>query len=114
MKSTTSITTQKNESICLRGEIHLLVHLLNHSLRVSLEIFRVSLLKSVLLFLINQGARFISRGIDRSYFSENFLLSFLLWYLFKIQVKSRGGGTFFCLVLSVKTFGRSNFFSIES
>ena len=28
------------------------------------------------------------------------LLSFLLWYDFKILVKSRGGGTFWCLALS--------------
>ena len=44
-----------------------------------------------------------------SYFSGNFLLSFLLWYDFKILVKSRGGGTFLSLASSV-LFGRSIFF----
>ena len=67
------------------------------------------LLKSVLPFLTNQAARFTSRGIGRSYFSGNFLLSFLLWYDFKILVKSRGGGTFLSLASSV-LFGRSIFF----
>ena len=50
--------------------------------------------------MTNQAAQFISRGIGRSYFSGNFLLSFLLWYDFKILVKSRGGGTF----LSIASF----------
>ena len=36
-----------------------------------------------------------------SYFSGNFLISFLLWYDFKIPVKSRGGGTFLSLAPSV-------------
>ena len=54
----------------------------------------MSLLKSVLSFLNNQAMQFISRGIIRTNFSVNFLLSFLLWYDFKILVKLRGGGTF--------------------
>ena len=71
----------------------------------------MSLLKSVLLFLTNQIAQFISYGISRSYFSGNFLPSFLLWYGFKILVKWRGGGTFLCLALSVNVLQcRSIFF----
>ena len=68
----------------------------------------MSLLKSVLLFLTNQTAQFISHGISRCYFHGNFLLSFLLWYDFKILVKSRGGGTFLCLASSVNV--RPNYF----
>ena len=63
--------------------------------------FRVSLLKIVLSFFTNQAVQFISRGIGRSYFPGNFLLSFLLWYDFKILVKSKGGGIFLCLGLSI-------------
>ena len=48
----------------------------------------MSLLKSVLSFLTNQVARFISHGIGRYYFSRNLLLSFHLWYDFQIIVKS--------------------------
>ena len=92
------------KSICLTGEIHLLACLLTSSPCVSQEIFRVSLLKSILLFLTNQAALFISRDIGRSYFSGNFLLSFLLWYDFKILVKSRGGATFLSLALPLKKF----------
>ena len=39
--------------------------------------------------------------IGRSYFSRNWLLLLILWYDFKIQVKSRGGGIFLCLASSV-------------
>ena len=102
------------KSICLRGEIHLLACLLISSPRVSQEIFRVSLLKSVLPFLTNQAARFISRGIGRSYFSGNFLLSFLLWYDFKILVKSRGGGTFLSLASSVNVWQKQFFFQLKA
>ena len=59
------------------------------------EIFCVILLKTILSFLTNQTARFISYGIGHSYFSQNLLLSFLLWYDFKIQIKLRGGGYIF-------------------
>ena len=89
------------KTIYLGGEIRLLACLLACSLRVHKEIFRVSLLKSVLPFLTNQATRFISRGIGHFYFSGSFLLSFLLWYDFKILVKSRGGGTFLWLASSV-------------
>ena len=60
------------------------------------------------VFLSNQAAQFISRGISHSYISGNFLLSFLLWYDFKILVKSRRGGIFLCLALSVNV--RQEFF----
>ena len=56
--------------------------------------------------LFNQSSWFISRGIGRSYFFGNFLLSFLLWNDFKILVKSRGGGTFLSLALSVNIWQR--------
>ena len=52
----------------------------------------MSLMKSVLPFLTNQTRQFSSGGIACSYFFGNFLLSSLLWYDFKILVKSRGGG----------------------
>ena len=52
----------------------------------------MSLMKSVLPFLTNQTRPFSSGGIACSYFFGNFLLSSLLWYDFKILVKSRGGG----------------------
>ena len=102
------------KSICLRGEIHLLARLLTSSSHVNYEIFRVSLLKSVLPCLTNQAPRFISRGIDRSYFSGNFLLSFLLWYDFKILVKSRGGGTFLSLASSVNVWQKQFFFQLKA
>ena len=65
------------------------------------EKFSVWVYWKVLQFLTNQAARFISHGMVRSYFSGNSLLSFLLWYDFKILVKSRGGGTFLCLASPV-------------
>ena len=78
----------------------------------------MSLLKSVLPFLTNQAARFIPRAIGRSYFSGSFLLSFLLWYDFKILVKSRGGYNFTIVQFYVShcllTFGRSNFFHLKA
>ena len=57
----------------------------------------MSLLESVLSFLTNQAAQFTSCGIGCSYFSWNFPLSLLLWYDFKILVKSMAGGTFLSL-----------------
>ena len=92
------------------GEIQLLGHLL---VSCQLGIFRVCLLKSVLPFLTNQAARFTSRGIGHSYFSGNFFLLFLLWYNFKILVKSMGGGTFLNLAPSV-TDWQAQFFLMES
>ena len=56
---------------------------------------------SLPLFLNNQAARFISRGIRSSYFSRNLLQSFLLLKDFRIRVKLRRGGTFLCLASSV-------------
>ena len=58
--------------------------------------------------------QFISCGIGCSYFSQNLLLSFLLWYDFKIQIKSRGGGTFLCLALSVNVRQQSFFFKLKA
>ena len=98
------------KSICLRGEIHLLAFLFAYLLCVNWEIFRLSLLKSVLSFLTNQAVQFISCGIGCSCFSGNFLLSFLLWYDFKILIKSRGGGTFLCLVSSVNVQQKELFY----
>ena len=80
------------------------------SFRVNWEIFRVSVLKTVLPFLTNQAGWFISRGIGRSYVSRNLLLSFLLWYDFKIQVKSRGGDTFLCLAFFINVW-KKHFFN---
>ena len=104
MKSGTyfaEITNQKAEK-CLseRGNLESTC-LLACSLCVDREIFRVSLLKTVLPHSTNETTQFISRGIGRSYYSRSLLLSFLLCYDFKIQVKSRGGGKFLCLVSSV-------------
>ena len=75
MKSTiyiVEITKQKNEKYVGRNPVAW------SPLRlVSTKKFSACLLKSVLPFLTNQAARFTSRGIGRSYFSGNFLLSFL-------------------------------------
>ena len=54
---------------------------------------------------------FVSRCIVCSYFYRNILLSLLLWYDFKILVKSRGGGTFLCLTSSVNVW-QEKFFVI--
>ena len=112
MKSTTyitEITTQKTEKH-LPEEKNLGF---TCSLRVKKDIFRVNLLKYVLPFLTKQTAQFFSCGISRSYFSRSFLLSFLLWYDFKIQVKSRRGGTFLCLALSVNV-RQKHFFKLKA
>ena len=96
MKSTTyfaEITTQKTEKYLFERGILGSTCLLACSSHVIKGILRVSLLKTVLTFLTNPTVQLISRGIGRSYFSRN-LLSFRLWYDFKIQVKSRGRGTF--------------------
>ena len=74
----------------------------------------MSLLKTVLSFLTNQATQYRSCGIGRSYFSQNLLLSFLLWYDFKIQVKSRGGGTFLCLASSVNVRQKYRFFKLKA
>ena len=81
---------------------------------VSTKKFSTSLLKSVLPFLTNQAVRFILCGIGHSYFSGNFLLSFLLWYDFKILVKSRGGGTFLYLASSVNIQQKQFFFQLKA
>ena len=68
----------------------------------------MSLLETVLPFLNNQAASFISCGIGRSYFCENFCLSFILWYDLKILVKSMERRTFLCLASSINV--RQKFF----
>ena len=106
-KSTTyfpQITTQKTEKyLSKRRKLEsncLLACLPAHHVSTN-NIFCASLLKTVLAFLANQAAQFISCDIGRPYFSQNLLLSFLLWYDFKIPFKSRGGGTFLYLASSV-------------
>ena len=93
------------KSICLRGEIHLLALLLASC---QLRNFPREFTEKCFAVFDQSSCTIISRGIGRSYFSGNFLLSFLLWYDFKILVKSRGGGTFLSLALSVNAL-RSNF-----
>ena len=100
MKSTTyitEITTQKYEKNLSEGRKPGSICLLVCSLRVNKEIFRVSLLKSVLPFLINQAAQFILHGI---YWS---LLYFQEYSSTVLKIK--------ILVLSVKMSGRIVFWS---
>ena len=98
MKSITyiaEITTQKNEKY-ISEEWNLPACSSAHF--VSTKKFSVQVYqKSVLPFLTNQVGHFISQGMSHYYFSRNFLLSFLLWYDFKIQ----GGSKFLCLSSSV-------------
>ena len=106
MKSTAyivEITAQKNEKYL--SEVRNTLACL-HARVVSTKKFSGWVYWKV--FLSNQAAQFISRGISHSYISGNFLLSFLLWYDFKILVKSRRGGIFLCLALSVNV--RQEFF----
>ena len=113
MKSPTyiaEITTQKNEKYLSEGRNPLACSHVCQLTSCQLRNFPHECTEKCFAILKNQAAWFISRGISRSYFSRNFLQSFLLWYDFKILVKSRGGGTFSCLASSVLTFGRSNFF----
>ena len=99
------------KSICMWGEIQLLGRLLA---LCQLRDFSHKFTEKCLPFLTNQAARFISRGIGRSYFSENFLLPFLSWYDFTILVKSRGGGTFLSLALSVDVWQKLLFFQLKA
>ena len=87
------ITTQKAEKYLFEGRKLGFTKLVAWSLRVNQNFFRVSLLQSF-FSVFDQSSGFISRGIGRSYFPGNFLLSLLLLYDFKILFKSRGGGTF--------------------
>ena len=112
-KSTTyfpQITTQKTEKYLSKRrklESNCLLACLPARHVSTNNIFCASLLKTVLAFF--QAAQFILCDIGHPYFSQNLLLSFLLWYDFKIQFKSRGGGTFLYLASSVKI--RLNFFN---
>ena len=106
--------SKKNKETGISMGVFFIFFVLACSPRVNKDIFRVSLLKSPLPFLTNKIVRFISCGISRFYFSGNFLLSFLLWYNFKILVKSRDGGIFSCLASSANVWQKLFFFSIES
>ena len=52
--------------------------------------------------------------ISESYFWGDFPLSFLLLYDFMILLKSRGGGTFLCLVLSVNIRQKKFFLKLKT
>ena len=95
----TEITMQKSEKNLSEGRKLGSICLLACYLRVNKEMFHVSLLKTVLSFLINQAVQFISHGIYWSllYFREYLsIIHFdILWYDFKILVKSRGGVHFY-------------------
>ena len=74
MKITTyfaELTNQKAEKYLSKRRKLESTCLLTCSPRFNYEIFRVSLVKTVLPFLSNQAAQFISRGIGRSYVSWN-------------------------------------------
>ena len=99
MKSTPyiiEITTQKNEKYLPRDKSTCLLAYSPACL--------FSTKKFSAWVLTNQATRFISCGIGCSYFSRNFLLSFLLQYDFKILVKSSVGGTFLCLASFVNVW----------
>ena len=121
MKSTTQmveITTQKNEKYLYKERNPLAC--LPACLLASCQLrnFCVSLLKSVLTFLTNQAAQFLSRGIGHCNFFRNFLLSFLSWYdlnhsfhgmTSKFQ-SNQGEGVHSYVQHRQLMFGRSNFF----
>ena len=89
------------KSICLRGKIQLLAHL-----------FAPCEFTEKCFAVFNQSNHVIYLTCYRSLFSRDFLLSFLLWYHFKILVKSRGGGTtFLCLASSVNIWLKYFFFN---
>ena len=57
----------------------------------------------------------ISHDIACSYFLENLLVSFFLWYDFKVLVKLKGGGTFLCLAfLCLLNIQQSWFFKVKA
>ena len=90
MKKTTyiaEITNQKNEKYLSEGRNPLACWPPCLLASCQLRNFPREFTEKCLAILTNQAARFISRGIGRSYFSGNFLPSFLLWYGFKIFVK---------------------------
>ena len=106
--------SKKNKETGISMGFFFIFFVLACSPRVNQDIFRVSLLKSPLPFLTNKIVRFISCGISRFYFSGNFLLSFLLWYNFKILVKSRDGGIFSCLASSANVWQKFFFFQLKA
>ena len=92
------------KSICLRGKIQLLAHL-----------FAPCEFTEKCFAVFNQSNHMIYLTCYRSLFSRDFLLSFLLWYHFKILVKSRGGGTtFLCLASSVNIWLKYFFFQLKA
>ena len=104
MKSTTYIyekSNQKNEKYLSVGRNPVACLCPCRLASCQLRNFLREFTEKCLLFLTNQAAGFISCGIGHSNFSWNFILSFLLWYDFKILVKSRRGGTFLSVALSV-------------
>ena len=107
MKSTTyivEITNQKNEKYLYVGRNPVAWSPPRLLASCQLRNFPRVFTEKCFAVFANQTARFTSRGIGRSYFSGNFLLSFLLWYDFKILVKSRGRGTFLSLALSINVW----------
>ena len=93
------------KNICLRGEIYLLAFCLLACLpRVcQLRNFPCEFTEVFCHFWpIKLHNRFISHGIGCSYFSGDFLIiPFMVYMALKILVRSRGGGAFLCLALSV-------------
>ena len=107
MKSTTyivEITNQKNEKYLYVGRNPVAWSPPRLLASCQLRNFPRVFTEKCFAVFDHQAARFTSRGISRFYFSVNFLLSFLLWYDFKILVKSRGGGTFLSLASSVNVW----------
>ena len=117
MKNTTyihEITTQKYEKYLSEGRNPLAC--LSACLITSCQLrnFLREFSEKCFAVLTNQAARFISRGIGRSYLSRNFLLWFLTWYFFRILVKPRRGSTFLCLASSVKVLQKYFCFHLKA
>ena len=89
------------KSISLREEIQLLVCLLASC---QVRNFLCEFAEKCFAVFDQSNSTIISHGISRCYFRGNFLLSFLLWHDLKVLVKSRGGGTFLWLALSVNVW----------
>ena len=78
---------------------------------VNQKIFCMSLLKTVLPFLTNQAAQFISCGIGRSYFSQIYFYHWFYGMISRFKSNSGEGVHFYlCLALSLLTIGGSNLF----
>ena len=117
MKNTTyilEITTQKYEKYLSEGRNPLACLPARLITSCQLRNFLREFTEKSFAVLTNQAARFISRGIGRSYFSRNFLLWFLTWYFFRILVKPRRGGTFLCLASSVNVLQKYFCFHLKA